>query len=601
MFASRRVFSIWARRPSGGMLDRSSLLPVTGPDFTGTARPGVAHTGPTMATRGRRRITTLLGVALLLLTALPADALTERGRGRAAPQTGAAVATAEPNFPAKYSAYHNYPEMVSEIHRVASAHPGIVKLFNIGRSYRGRIIWAAKISDHVARDENEPEVLFDALHHAREHISAEMALYLLHVLAGNYGASSALGHRVTAIVNSSEIWIVFMVNPDGGQYDLTGHPFRFWRKNRQPAPGSRAIGTDINRNYGYRWGCCGGSSSDPSNLNYRGPRPWSTPEARVMRDFVLSRVIHGRQQITEHISLHAAAEEVLWPYGHTFKNVPRDMTLLDHKAFVALGRGMAARNGYTPLQSSQLYITDGDQIDWMYGTQRIFSFTIEMYPSKAKDASNQRFYLTAKVLAREVRRNRSAFLYFLEQADCPYRSIGMAAAYCGPFFDDLEIDRGWRVNPDATDTAVAGGWARGIPQAGPLQLGTAWTGQGAFVTGLAAGRDVDRGRTTARSPLFHLPAGRSTLSLRYWVGLGANATAADAFAVRLVAADGSILATARAVHGNGTARAPRWTPLTYTIPPALSGRDVSVELMAADAGADSTVEAGVDQVRVTSP
>ena len=52
-----------------------------------------------------------------------------------------------------------------------------MKLFSIGKSYQGRTIWAAKVSDNVGVDENEPEVLFDGLHHAREHISAEMTIY----------------------------------------------------------------------------------------------------------------------------------------------------------------------------------------------------------------------------------------------------------------------------------------------------------------------------------------------------------------------------------------------------------------------------------------
>src|SRR4029079_7808134 len=67
------------------------------------------------------------------------------------------------NFPAKDSRYHTYAEMVAEIHDVAAAHPDIVSVFSIGRSYQGRDIWAAKVSDHVETDENEPEILFDAL------------------------------------------------------------------------------------------------------------------------------------------------------------------------------------------------------------------------------------------------------------------------------------------------------------------------------------------------------------------------------------------------------------------------------------------------------
>ena len=50
-----------------------------------------------------------------------------------------------------------------------------------------------------------------------------------------------------------------------------------------------------------------------------------------------------------------------------------------------MGKAMAALNGYKPEQSSDLYITDGDQIDWMYGVHRIFSFTWELYPPETVD------------------------------------------------------------------------------------------------------------------------------------------------------------------------------------------------------------------------
>ena len=60
-----------------------------------------------------------------------------------------------------------------------AAHPDIVKLSSIGKSYQGRTIWVAKVSDNVAVDEDEPEVLFDGLHHAREHLSLEQTLAIL--------------------------------------------------------------------------------------------------------------------------------------------------------------------------------------------------------------------------------------------------------------------------------------------------------------------------------------------------------------------------------------------------------------------------------------
>ena len=48
-----------------------------------------------------------------------------------------------------------------------------------------------KISDNVATDENEPEILFNAHQHAREHLTVEMALYLLHLFTDSYGTRLA--------------------------------------------------------------------------------------------------------------------------------------------------------------------------------------------------------------------------------------------------------------------------------------------------------------------------------------------------------------------------------------------------------------------------
>ena len=192
------------------------------------------HRGPRLA----------FGLALLLVVSSAATLAS-------APLTAAA------DFPAYDSRFHTYAEMVAEIQATRDAHPDIVALSSIGKSYKGRDLWVAKVSDNVATDESEPEVMLDSLHHAREHLSLEQNLAVLRWLTEGYGTDS----RITDIVNSREVWIIFAVNPDGAEYDLTGSPYRAWRKNRQPNAGTTAIGTDLNRNYGYRWACCGGSSS----------------------------------------------------------------------------------------------------------------------------------------------------------------------------------------------------------------------------------------------------------------------------------------------------------------------------------------------------
>ena len=160
---------------------------------------------------------------------------------------GVPVASAASEFPVGWEGFHTYAEMVTDIQTVAAAHPDIVSLFSIGTSYKGRAIWAAKVSDNVATDEPEPEVLFDGLHHAREHMSLEMTLTILHWLAGGYGSDS----RITNIVDTREVWIIFSVNPDGAEFDIKDGHYHLWRKNRQPNAGVTAIGTDLNRNYDY--------------------------------------------------------------------------------------------------------------------------------------------------------------------------------------------------------------------------------------------------------------------------------------------------------------------------------------------------------------
>ncbi len=115
---------------------------------------------------------------------------------------------------------------------------------------------------------------------------------------------------------------------------------------------------------------------------------------------------------------------------------------------MAIGKHMAATNGYTPMQSSSLYVTDGDEIDWAYGTQRIWMYTFELYPSHSKVSGNARFYPAGRADRRgRPTRNKAAILYLIDHAGCLYAVIGLTQANCGPFFDDFEIARGWTVEP----------------------------------------------------------------------------------------------------------------------------------------------------------
>jgi hypothetical protein len=201
--------------------------------------------------------------------------------------------------------------MVQDVQDFAAAHPSLVHIFSLGTSYEGRDLIGVRISDDATDNLSEPGVFYVGQHHAREHLTVEVVLSIMHQFLEQ--------PQVSNLIHTRQIYIVPSLNPDGAEYDITGGTYHYWRKNRQPYQG--VYGTDQNRNYSYRWGCCGGSSGDPNDETFRGPFAFSTPEDVAMRDFMLAH-----PNITTGISYHSNAALILYPYGYTYTDIPADMT-----------------------------------------------------------------------------------------------------------------------------------------------------------------------------------------------------------------------------------------------------------------------------------
>jgi hypothetical protein len=292
----------------------------------------------------------------------------------------------------------------------------------------------------------------------------------------------------------------------------------------------------------------------------------------------------------------------MWPYGYTTTDVPSDMTTQDHAAFVTWGRRMAATNGYTPQQASDLYVDTGTTRDFEYGVYRIFGFTFELSPDNIA-------YQDDSMIAAETGRNREAVLSLMEQGSCPLGVLGRTVriARCGAFDDDFEVGRGWTSNPDRTDTAPpAARLARGNPAAtsssGSKQLSGTPSGLIALVTGAAAGtsanaNDLD-GRTTARSPAIDLPPGTGQrLTFAYVFAHDARSSTSDHLQAIIERSDGTRLGVF-VVYGGPVDVDGGWRTASIVMD-RFAGSRIHIRFEAVDGGPNNLVEVEIDDVRIT--
>jgi carboxypeptidase T len=292
--------------------------------------------------------------------------------------------------------------------------PALASRVVIGRSVENRPIIALRLSGKSLADaENAklPVVFYMGCHHAREHLSVEMPLLWIQYLTSNYGKNP----DVTRLLDSREVYVTPIVNPDGHFYDYTnGIRGRMWRKNRRPNNGG-TFGVDLNRNYGFAWNQ-GGSSSNPSSETYMGTAPFSEPETQAIRDFV-----NSQPRMTTMLSLHTFSELVLYPWGYSNDAIgDKAGNKADLPVFEKMARTMAGWNKYTPQQSSDLYIASGDTTDWAYGQHGIFAFTFELDPTNMFEGG---FYPSPTVTDAVFAKNLRPFLYLLEFADNPHRTL----------------------------------------------------------------------------------------------------------------------------------------------------------------------------------
>jgi PKD repeat protein len=247
--------------------------------------------------------------------------------------------------------YLTYDEMLDELDAMFAQYPNLITQkdpISTFETYENRPIYHVKISDNPGVNESgEPNVLYTAIHHAREPMSLVQTIFYMWYILENYGTND----EVTYLVDHTQMYFVPCLNPDGYIYNEQTNPNGggMWRKNRR-----NGHGVDLNRNYSYGWGTTG-VSFNTNNDTYPGTGAFSEPETQAIKWLVET------YDFEMAFNAHTYGPSILFPIGTTNEEFAEH-----HDYFQEYTNHMTELNGYAAFKSSGLYPASGDSDDYMY-------------------------------------------------------------------------------------------------------------------------------------------------------------------------------------------------------------------------------------------
>lgn len=291
--------------------------------------------------------------------------------------------------------YRNYSQIIAQLNQYASNYSDICELHNLGNSlgadyiassygtayndFNHQLI-ALKVSDNPNIEEDEPSFYFMGAHHAREPLSTEVTMAVLDYYLSNYN----IDPEITDLINTSQIWFLPIVNPNGQKIVLDQEDV-WWRKNIRDNNSNHQFdtynqygygidGVDLNRNYGFGWGYFS-STDDITYPTYHGTEAFSEPETMIIKNLIDSH------SFVAGISYHTYGGLVLHPWG-SLPNVysPDGLALADlaNQMAETILKTDGSNQHYDPGYGWELYAASGGLDEYAYGQNSIFGYTIEL-------------------------------------------------------------------------------------------------------------------------------------------------------------------------------------------------------------------------------
>lgn len=288
--------------------------------------------------------------------------------------------------------YMSMSEVLDQLDAMQDKYPNLISVRRPISNYKtqkNNSIFFVKLSDNPEVDENEPEILYTGLHHARELISVSELIYTMWYMLENYDSNPL----IKQILQNTQLYFIPVLNPDGMNYNIEGYDpvldsfNRNHRKNLRDNNNNGIFepetdGVDLNRNYGHEWGHDDeGSSGYEGSDVFRGPFPFSEPETQAIR------WLCNQHDFKIALNAHSYGDVLIHPWGFAPEQTP------DSTRFRYYGEILTRLNGFLAGRGLETvgYNTNGDSDDWMYGSKGIFSMTPEIggegdafYPPKSR-------------------------------------------------------------------------------------------------------------------------------------------------------------------------------------------------------------------------
>ncbi|KAF6018427.1 hypothetical protein EB796_023283 [Bugula neritina] len=347
----------------------------------------------------------------------------------------------------RLESYNTYDSIMEYLDELAAAHPQLCQTEVIGSSYEGRDIKVIKL--HGLTGKSGVRVFIEGTQHAREWISPAAIIYMIQQMVKGYTEKDSW---TVQLLDKYEFHFLPVMNPDGYEYTYSSSQTRFWRKNRKVIyNGTRCIGVDLNRNWGFHWSGLGGSKWLCSEL-YRGKSEFSESETRSTAEYI------NRYNGTWHsyFSFHSYGQLILFPWSHSDIDSPD----YHYHASAAheFAEGLSQLNNITYQTGSVtdlLYIASGSSESWAYGSARIpYAYTIEL-PSTSFVLPRERIAPTAMELLdgfryyfKHIEKSRPNLYEILHAADQDYISPSELTS--------TESFSTWSTTPELTQSNLLG-------------------------------------------------------------------------------------------------------------------------------------------------